>query len=231
MTAAIVLVHSPLVGSASWQPIAAVLGHRGHEVWVPDLTATIAQGAPYFRHQVAAIAAQAPAGDAVLVGHSGAGSLLPAAGAAVDRVESYVFVDAGLPSPGKSWLETAPADLGDELRRMAQDGWLPPWPEWWGPEALAEHLPAAEARAEFTAGCPPLPMAMFEEAQPAVTGWPDAPCAYLQLSEAYHEPAARARGLGWPVLALDSHHLGIFTDPELVASALSDLLDRLRRTG
>jgi hypothetical protein len=235
MAPAIVLIHSPLVGAGSWEPVAAVLGDCGYEVRIPDLTASLQQGLPYHHHQVEAIVAstlggprpgRADTGPVVLAGHSGAGALLPAAGAALGRIAGYVFVDAGLPAPGQSWLQTMPTELADELRGMATDGWLPPWSQWWGPEALAEHLPDPKVRADFMAGCPPLPVAMFEEVQPTVEGWPDAPCAYLRLSEAYDEAAARARALGWPVLTLDSHHLGILTDAEAVTTALLDLLAR-----
>jgi hypothetical protein len=119
-----------------------------------------------------------------------------------------------VPSPGRSWLETVPAELAAQLREMAgADGWLPPWPQWWGDETLAGLLPDPDTRRRFAAGCPPLPLAMFEETHPAVPGWPDAPGAYLRLSEAYDDEAPRARNLGWPVTELDSHHLALLTDP------------------
>jgi hypothetical protein len=54
-----------------------------------------------------------------------------------------------------------------------------------------------------------------------------APAAYLLLSEAYQDEAARARALGWPVTEQASHHLALLTDPGLVAGSLHDLLGRL----
>jgi hypothetical protein len=89
---------------------------------------------------------------------------------------------------------------------------------------MAELLPDPVIRERFTAGCPPLPLAMFTEAHPSAPGWPDAPCAYLRLSEAYEDEAARAAGLGWPVIRLASHHLALLTDPAVIAEALSQLL-------
>ena len=91
-------------------------------------------------------------------------------------------------------------------------------------EALAELLPDPGTRERFTAGCPPLPLAMFTEAHPPAPHWPDVPCAYLRLSEAYEDEAARAAGLGWPVTRLASHHLALLTDPAEVAEAISQLL-------
>jgi hypothetical protein len=60
-------------------------------------------------------------------------------------------------------------------------------------------------------------------------GWPDAPGAYLRLSEAYDDQAARARELGWPVTEQISHHLALLTDPGPVAGSLSELIGQLRR--
>jgi hypothetical protein len=42
---------------------------------------------------------------------------------------------------------------------------------------------------------------------------PDAPAAYLQLSEAHADQAARARELGRPVTPRMGHHLAPVTDP------------------
>jgi hypothetical protein len=227
----LLLVHSPLTGPQTWDTVAPYLAEPGRPVVVPDLTATVAAGPPYCQRQIELIARGAEGQPAVLVGHSGAGPLLAAAGALAGRVEGYVFVDARLPRPGKAWTETAPPDLVARLREMAgAEGWLPPWPQWWGEEAMAELVPDPAARARFAAGCPPLPMAMFEETYPPAPGWPEgpegpaAPCAYLQLSEAYEAEAARAADLGWPVARLTSHHLAPLTDPAGVAAAVRHLL-------
>src|SRR5208282_6688469 len=225
MAARVLLVHSPLVGSATWELVAADLAGRGCEVGVPDLTGTVAAGPPYCSRQAEVIARGAAGPPAILIGHSGAGPLLAAAGAIIDQVRGYVFVDAGLPAPGQSWMETAPAELAAQLRDMVDDqGWLPPWPQWWGDEALAELIPDPAARRHFAAGCPRLPLAMFEEVHPPVLRWPDAPAAYLQLSEAYEDQAAAARDLGWPVAERASHHLAPLTDPAMVAESLRELL-------
>ena len=56
MAARLLLVHSPLVGSASWDLVAADLARRGYEVSVPDLTGTVAAGPPYCVRQAEVIA-------------------------------------------------------------------------------------------------------------------------------------------------------------------------------
>jgi hypothetical protein len=85
--------------------------------------------------QAEVIARSASGQPAILIGHSGAGALLAAAGAIIDQVRGYIFVDAGLPIPGQTWMETVPPDRAAQLPEMADDqGWLPPWPQWWGDE-------------------------------------------------------------------------------------------------
>ena len=60
--------------------------------------------------------------------------------------------------------EAPPPEMVARLREMADpDGWLPPWPRWWGEEALAELLPDPVIRERFTAGCPPLPLALLTD--------------------------------------------------------------------
>jgi hypothetical protein len=96
----LLLVHSPLVGRATWDLVAAGLAGCGYPVGVPDLTGTLAAGPPYCSRQAEVIASSAAAKPAILIGHSGAGPLLAAAGAIIEQVRGYIFVDAGLPTPG-----------------------------------------------------------------------------------------------------------------------------------
>jgi hypothetical protein len=230
MAAWLLLVHSPLVGSATWDLVAADLAASGCEVGVPDLTGTVTAGPPYCLRQAEVIARSASGQASILIGHSGAGPLLAAAGAVMDHVRGYIFVDAGLPIPGQTWMDTVPPELAAQLREMADDqGWLPPWPQWWGDQALAELIPDPTARRRFAADCPRLPLAMFEEVHPPAPQWPDAPGAYLQLSEAYQDQANKARELGWPVAQRMSQHLAPLTDSALVAGSMRELLGQLPR--
>jgi pimeloyl-ACP methyl ester carboxylesterase len=228
MGARLLLVHSPLVGCGTWEPVARDLAGSGYAVTVPDLADAIAAGPPYHLRQAQVIAGSAAGQPAVLVGHSRAGPLLAAAGTMLgEGIRGYVFVDARLPAPGRSWMETVQSGLAARLREMAGPrGYLPPWPQWWGEDELAALLPDPAARRSFAAGCPRLPLALVEETYPPAPGWPDAPCSYLQLSEAYEGEAARARGLGWPVRQLLSHHLALLTEPGRVARELRELIGR-----
>jgi pimeloyl-ACP methyl ester carboxylesterase len=226
-----VLVHSPLVGPAVWQPAAAELERRGHGSIVPSLQSATASGPPFAEPQAAAIAAAvAEAGGGtpvVLVGHSGAGALLPVAGRALGaRVDTYLFVDAALPTPGRSrFADLHPAFQG-RLLSMVCDGMLPPWHHWWGgrPDDL---IPDPEVRDRVFGELRPLPLAMFEEPLPVVEGWPDRPCAYLRLSDAYASEEASAAGRGWPVTRLDGSHLEMLIRPGKVVDSLLALVGRL----
>src|SRR5215472_1399194 len=105
MDARLLLVHSPLVGRATWDLVAADLAGRGYQVSVPDLTGTVAAGPPYCSRQADVIADSASGRPAILIGHSGAGPLLAAAGALIGQVRGYVFADAGLPPRGSpGWI-------------------------------------------------------------------------------------------------------------------------------
>lgn len=98
MQARLLLVHSPLVGCGTWEPIAGELAGDGYAVTVPDLADAIAERPPYHLRQAQVIADSAAGQPVILVGHSRAGPLLATAGTMLgERVRGYVFVDARLP--------------------------------------------------------------------------------------------------------------------------------------
>jgi hypothetical protein len=192
------LVHSPLVGPLTWSPVADELSRRGMAAVVPDLAAAGDIAPPYWRQHAEAAARAAgnvPAGrPLVLVGHSGAGPLLPAVCQALGRpVAAYLFVDAGIPEDGESLLGPPDSGFARELRELyAAGGRFPNW----GDADLLEIIPDPEMRRRLLAELRPQPFAFWEESLPVAPGWPDAPCGYLQFSPVYDAPAARARERG-----------------------------------
>jgi pimeloyl-ACP methyl ester carboxylesterase len=227
-TPMLVLLHSPLVGPLTWQPAAASLRAAGYRVAVPSLTGVVDTGPPFYRKlagRVAETIRQAdPTGAVVLVGHSGAGALLPAAAEAAGvPLAAVVLVDAILPHPGVSWLETAPPALREQLAGLARDGQLPPWHQWFPPEVVTQLLPEEDLRRRFTAELRRLPLAYFEEPAPMVSGWPWARGGYLRLSAAYDAVADEAERHGWLVVREPADHLAMLTRP----AAIAGLLDRL----
>jgi len=228
----IVLVHSPFLGPASLRPLADALAALGHPTVLLDLRVTVA-AAPVHARMIGsfadAVGEAGLTGTTVLVGHSGAGPLLPGFADALDEpVAGLVFVDAGLPTPGLSWRETVPAELYASLRDRSRDGLLARWPDWFEPDPLPRLVPDTVLRAQIAEEAPEVPLAFLKEARPSVE-W-SGPAAYLQLSSAYDRDAAETKRLGWPVRRLDMHHLAPATDPDAVADALLRLLGRLDLT-
>lgn len=228
MSSPLLLIHSPVLHPGVWEPVAAEL-QPDYEVLAPSLIAALDGPGPYWRRQaeLAAAAARCLERPAILVGHSGSGPLLALIGQELaGPVGAYVFVDAGLPSGG-SWFSDAPATLADHLRELIHEGWLPPWSDWWEDSDLVAELPDERQREDLRANLRPIPLAMFEEDQPVVPEWPDAPCGYLRLSTGYDQEAAQAAAFGWPVEVMESTHLGILTEPAAVAERIRALLSKL----
>jgi len=90
------LIHSPFTGPSVWLPFAEELEERGIESRIA--LSPPPQTASQFAE---AIALSIGPGPVVLVGHSGAGPLLPLiAGALGRKANGYVLLDAGIPKTG-----------------------------------------------------------------------------------------------------------------------------------
>ncbi|MBB5894156.1 alpha/beta fold hydrolase [Kutzneria kofuensis] len=222
----VVLVHSPYLGPASLRPLADTLAAGGVESCLVDLRVTVS-AAPVHQRLIGAFADAMDEVEltepAVLVGHSGAGPLLPAFAAELDEmVAGLVYVDAELPTPGQSFRQLQPARFA-ALRASAREGQLPRWSDWFTPNPFAELDEAL--RAEMTEEEPEVAVEFLKEQRPSAE-W-DGPSGYLLLTETYAEHAAAARESGWPVRELASNHLAPATDPAPVAAALTELLEML----
>ncbi|MGW6931967.1 alpha/beta fold hydrolase [Lentzea sp. NPDC054927] len=223
----VVLMHSPFLGPSSMRPLADELASDGVAVLLVDLQMTINE-APVHQRLMGAFADALEdagvGGQIVLVGHSGAGPLLPGFADALELdVAGLVFLDSDLPTPGKAWRETVDPALVSQVKASVRDGKLPRWDRWFDTDPLK--LVPAELREEMRDEAPEVPWEFLKEQRPVVE-WAG-PCGYVLLSSFYEAAANKADELGWPVERLESHHLAAATSPSAVAAALKAVLNRL----
>ncbi|WP_246060735.1 MazG nucleotide pyrophosphohydrolase domain-containing protein [Nocardioides dongxiaopingii] len=221
----LLLVPSPLLGPATWAPVAWWLRGAGHDVEVVDLGDTPRTPAAVVEAVVAAAAGR----PVVLVPHSNAGLYAPHLATLLD-VRATVHVDAALPTSAPT-AALAPPDLLAMLAPLADDGLLPVWTQWW--DDVDALFPDAASRAAVEAEQVRVPLSYLQEHVPVPAGWAEAPAAYLALGDTYAEERSRARASGWPVRTLDGTHLHALHDPAAVGAAVSGLLADLLgpRTG
>lgn len=228
----IVLVHSPLVGPFTWSLVAQQLQADGRDVLVPTLTDTGATPSPYWQQHALsmrqALASVPQERSLVLVGHSGAGALLPAlAQASQHLVKAYLFVDAGLPHPNQSRLnemEASVPEFAQELHKYLAAGERFPN---WSDEDLSEELPDGHIRRQMLAELQPRSLDFFEEVMPDLPGWPAAKSGYLLFTEGYSRFLKQAQSAGWPTRTIQAGHFHMLVDPGAVAAALVELLREL----
>jgi hypothetical protein len=228
MDAVVALIHSPLVGPLTWSLVAERLRESGIETLTPQVRDTIGNDAPYWRQHAESVADELrtvpPDRPLIPFAHSGAGSLLPAIRQAANHpTAGYIFVDAGLPHDGRSRLDEMEAESPEyaaELREHLVSGGR--FPEWTDDE-LRDIIPDVRLRRQLVAELRPRALAFFAEPIPVFSGWPDAPCGYIQLSPAYARPAEEAHRAGWPVRTLDAGHFHMLVDPDAVVTALREL--------
>ncbi len=232
MSHSFVIVHSPLIGPYSLQPLAAQLQHQGHKIVIPSLLPALRRSSG-FANAIAlrvreAVSETDVADPLVLIGHSAAGAFLPVISSHLDReVQASVFVDARLPRRDASLADDDSPEEAQRRQEMAEDRLLPPWSEWFGEGAMTEVIPQDDKRKRFVAELQPIPIALFDEKISFSSNWPDAPCAYLRLSEFYKPLAREALAKGWAVIEIDGQHLQALTHPEEVADLLLEVLDQL----
>jgi hypothetical protein len=217
-----VLVHSPLVGPVTWSWVAEELQERGHRVVVPSLKQAGESGG--WQACVGAVAQAVPVDEpAVVVGHSGAGPLLPVIAERMSPSPTrLVFVDAGVP-PSNGDAPLVLDEFLDSLRSLARGGVLPKWSEWFRAGTMEALVPDPGRRAALWAELPELPLSYFDGRVPMPSEWSRTPGGYILLSDAYRPDAARAASRGWPVIELLGAHLDIVTRPAEVADAILDL--------
>jgi pimeloyl-ACP methyl ester carboxylesterase len=167
-------------------------------------------------------------GDIVLVGHSLAGVVLPAAAAALgDRVARMVFVSAAVPPDGHGVLDTISDDLRRTVMENLADGVYRPE----GPSA-ARYLcnDMDDEAASFTMSCrvDESIRLLAEPVDLAVVA--SVPCTYVRLTRDVTLPPtaqeAAITALGEPtVIDLEAGHMGMISRP----ADLARIIEHQRR--
>ena len=234
-TVALALLHSPLTSASAWGDLPAVLEARGYVVIVPEVLDD--DRPPYAQKYIARAALQlataAPDQPLVLIGHSGAGPLLPQLGfarySAGVPVRGYIFLDAMLPRVPQATtrldlMALEDPDLASALAGVLGDGQR--FPDWAESELTGE-LPDPGHRAMLLAGLRPRSLDFFTEPLPMTEDWPDARCGYVQLSDAYNVAAATAGSRGWAVERIKAHHFAAMNEAATVADGLATVLRQM----
>lgn len=211
------LLASPLLGPATWAPVARRLRADGHGVVLAAGAAPPRAPADVLRALLAAL----PDDELVLVPHSNAGLYVPAL-AAERPVVGAVFVDAALPPPHGAAPTAPPRFLASLRERAGADQRLPVWTEWWDEADVAALFPDSESRRRVEAEQHRVPLGYFEQRVPVPAGWDALACAYVAFGDTYAAEVERARAAGWQVRVLPGRHLHALVDPAAVAAAVTE---------
>ncbi len=225
MSLLFVLVHSPLVGPSTWSLVADQLRAQQIDAVVPNLFDSELDQRPYWQQHAGSVAHVLGAfphdRTLILVGHSGAGPLLPAIRQLLPQtVAGYIFVDAGLPLAGASRLDLLTSEsstFATDLRQHLEAGERFPT---WADAELRSVIPNRHHHHQLLAELRPRALPFFAEPIPVFGGWPDAPCAYIQFSAAYDAYAIQARQAKWSVYTIEADHFHMLVAPVVVANLL-----------
>lgn len=223
-----VLIHSPVVGPSTWSLVARELKHRKQEINVPSLQGMATCEVPRWRHVVEVVRSELEnsSDSVVLVGHSGAGPLLPTIGGGISSpIAAYVFFDAALPPVSGAYV--IEEQFLVHLRSLASDGLLPPWSEWWGKDVMATLVPDISVRRMVEAELPRMPLGYFEEPIPVPESWDVVGVAYIRFSEAYAAQENEAQDRGYIVEQLPGEHLHMLVDPAAVADRILGVTEKV----
>ena len=227
-----VLIHSPLVGPLTWRLVADQMRQRGLNVLVPILKDSPDSKKPFWKQHAESVPqalAQIPKSTLfTLVAHSGAGPLLPAIRQYLPNpVNSYVFVDAGIPRDGSTRLDLMKSEdpeWAEQFQAELERG--EHFPNW-SLEDLRDVIPDESLRKQTGAEIRPRGLSFFMETIPVFSGWPEAPCIYIRFSAPYESPATQARQAGWPTYELEAGHFHMLVDTATVTEMIVKAVNKL----
>jgi pimeloyl-ACP methyl ester carboxylesterase len=221
------------LGGWCWRDVAPALQAGDHGVVCPTLTG-LGERAHLLSPQ---IGLQTHIADIVgvlhyhdlngvtLVGHSYGGTVITAVAEQVpERIRRLVYLDASVPRDGESNNDVIGPEMAAQLRSSAMsggEGWRVPPARYVGERLSDAMRPWVEARLT------PHPLLCFDEPvqlrSSAAAALPRAFIRSSLQSDLYKGLIDRARAAGWYCRDLKGGHYPMFTEPQAVAAALSEL--------
>jgi pimeloyl-ACP methyl ester carboxylesterase len=218
--ATFVLVPGAWLGAWAWDAVVPALRESGHEVIAVTLSGLgdrVDEASPgvglttHIRDLVRLVEAN-DVHAGVLVGHSYAGLVVSgAAPVATGRIARLVFLDASLPVPGLSLLDSLFHDEREELLGSVADGWRIPPPAGLGARAVDQPLRTFQERLDLDA-------ASLEAQRPVYLH-----CVAGRRPESIARRRTEVARLGWAYRVLATGHWPMLEDPGGLAAALAEL--------
>lgn len=227
-----ILINSPLLGLFTWSLVAEQLREQGYLVFEHELIDDAQSALPFWKQEVENFdfVHKATESETLMVGHSGAGALLPALGQKL-TAKGYIFVDAVLlfePASRLELLAAENAEMAESFEvHLKAGGHFPNWSD----EQLQGLIPDADLRQRLLMDIRPRTLPFFTERIDPPNDWDKSPlrCGYIKLSDSYTYYASQAEARGWSVLRRESHHFAMLTEPAAIAKMLVEMGQKLLR--
>jgi pimeloyl-ACP methyl ester carboxylesterase len=231
--ATFVVAHGAWSAGWVWKKMHPLMRAKGHELITPTYTglgervhlATSLIGLETHIQDMLMVLQMEDVRDAILIGHSYGGMVATGvADVAADRISKLVYLDAFVPTHGKSVLDMVSPEERERRLAGVVDGWkLPPSPP--PPDMSPRDIDWITPRRVHQ------PLACFQEPLLLENGEPTMPRTYIYAQR--HNPGdpfrqflERAKKEGWPTFEMDVSHSPHVTAPE----ALAEVLDTIAKS-
>jgi pimeloyl-ACP methyl ester carboxylesterase len=160
-----------------------------------------------------------------LIGHSYGGTVITAVAEQIpDRIHQLVYLDASIPRDGESNNDVIGTEMAGQLRASANadgDGWRVPPASY-----VVRRLEGESLRSWVADRLTPHPLRAFDDPVHLISPRAAAlPRAFIRTTHSplYDRLLAYARESGWYCREIGGGHYAMFTQPDAVVKALSEL--------